>query len=254
MKNIFIILCMATVFTGCSTPLGKFNKQKGVVAGITKNVDENKKKEIESGRTFVYAADQALQKDPQPSKHSAVAKQMTTRSITALGPPDAENALKSDQMIGDLLSEDPEKTDSGKETLSILDNELVQIQNQNRILEGKLSEAQSKLQKTNQENDLMATKYESLTHKVYWIVGIIILLGGVVVAIKIAGAVAPFAMPATGTTSTLLKLVKGIQNIRNDHGGDKGTILTEIDRHLDSSLDEKDRWRITQAKKKLKMI
>ncbi len=254
MRNILIILAISIIFTGCSSPLGKFNKQKDVVAGITKNVKENKEKEVESGRTFVYAADQALQKDPAPSKHSAVAKQMTTRSITALGPPDAENALKSDQMINDLLSEDSNDTKKGEETLSVLDKELVQIQSQNRILQGKLSEAESKLEKTNQENALMATKYQSLTHKVYWIIGVAILLGGIFVLAKIAGVVAPFAMPATGTTSTLLKLVKGIQNIRNDHGAEKGAVLAEIDRHLDSSLDEKDRWRITQAKKKLKMI
>jgi hypothetical protein len=222
MSNKITYVCVALIAAGCSTPLGKFNKQKDVVTGISQNIDKNKEKEIESGRTFVYAADQALQKDPAPSKHSQVAKQMTTRGITALGPPQAENAIK--------------------------------VQNQNKLLESKLSSAQAKLEATNQENALMATKYQSLMQKVYWIVGGVILIGLAGVAIKVTGVIAPFAMPASGATSTLLKLVKGIQSIRNDHQGEKSPMLAQIDNHLKGNLDEKDRWRINQAKKKLNMI
>ena len=68
MSNKITYVCLALIAAGCSTPLGKFNKQKDVVTGISQNIDKNKEKEIESGRTFVYAADQALQKDPTPSK------------------------------------------------------------------------------------------------------------------------------------------------------------------------------------------
>jgi hypothetical protein len=100
----------------------------------------------------------------------------------------------------------------------------------------------------------MATKYQSLMQKVYWIVGGVILIGLAGVAIKVTGVIAPFAMPASGATSTLLKLVKGIQSIRNDHQGEKSPMLAQIDNHLKGNLDEKDRWRINQAKKKLNMI
>ncbi|MAH46157.1 hypothetical protein CMI37_10015 [Candidatus Pacearchaeota archaeon] len=254
MKIFIIILCASVFLTACSTPLGRFNKQQAVVAGITKNVDENKEKQIESGRTFVYAADQALQKDPAPSKHATVAKQMTTRSITALGPPNAANALRSDEMVGNLLSEDSQDTEKGQEILSGFDRQLVEAQNQNRLLQGKLSAAETKLEKTNQENALMATKYQSLMHKVYWIMGGVIFLAVLGVGLKVAGTIAPFALPARGASSTLLKLVKGIQNIRSDHGADKAPALAQIDNHLKNNLDEKDRWMITQAKKKLNMI
>ena len=105
-KGVLIALSLA-VIVGCATPLGRFNKKEAVVESIERKQTENTNEQVESGRTFVYAADQALQKDPEPSKHSSVAKSMTTRSITALGPPQAANALKSDTMIADLLSDDP---------------------------------------------------------------------------------------------------------------------------------------------------
>ena len=254
MSNKITYVCIALIAAGCSTPLGKFNKQKDVVTGISQNIDKNKEKEVESGRTFVYAADQALQKDPAPSKHSQVAKQMTTRGITALGPPQAENAIKSTKVVNDLLSEDPKQEKEGQKLLQQLDSQLVAVQNQNKLLESKLSSAQAKLEATNQENALMATKYQSLMQKVYWIVGGVILIGLAGVAIKVTGVIAPFAMPASGATSTLLKLVKGIQSIRNDHQGEKSPMLAQIDNHLKGNLDEKDRWRINQAKKKLNMI
>jgi hypothetical protein len=220
MSNKITYVCVALIAAGCSTPLGKFNKQK----------------------------------DPTPSKHSQVAKQMTTRGITALGPPQAENAIKSTKVVDDLLSEDPKQEKEGQKLLQQLDSQLVAVQNQNKLLESKLSSAQAKLEATNQENALMATKYQSLMQKVYWIVGGVILIGLAGVAIKVTGVIAPFAMPASGATSTLLKLVKGIQSIRNDHQGEKSPMLAQIDNHLKGNLDEKDRWRINQAKKKLNMI
>ena len=109
-------------------------KRKEVVDNIQRKEDVNKEKQLESGRTFVYAADQALQKDPAPSPQSQVAKQMTTRGVTALGPPQMENAMKSDQMVNGLLSTDPEQVKAGQAILATMDKNLVALQNQNRIL------------------------------------------------------------------------------------------------------------------------
>ena len=128
------------------------------------------------------------------------------------------------------------------------------VDKQGKLITLDFNSAQAKLEATNQENALMATKYQSLMQKVYWIVGGVILIGLAGVAIKVTGVIAPCAMPASGATSTLLKLVKGIQSIRNDHQGEKSSMLAQIDNHLKGNLDEKDRWRINQAKKKLNMI
>jgi hypothetical protein len=245
-----VLLCLS----GCQTPLGKFNKQKEVVQEIQKKEDDNKERQLESGRTFVYAADQALQKDPSPSKESQVAKQMTTRGVTALGPPQMENAIKSDQMVTGLLSTDPSEVKKGQEILATMDKNLVALQNQNRILRGQLGDAQTKLDKVNQENALQATKYASLMGKVYWIVGIVIFLVILAIGIKVVTAVAPFAMPASGATGTLLKVVQGIQKVRDQHMGEKPEMLKQIDDHLRSHLDKKDRWMIAKAKQKLHMI
>ena len=245
-----VLLCLS----GCQTPLGKFNKQKEVVQEIQKKEDDNKEKQLESGRTFVYAADQALQKDPSPSKESQVAKQMTTRGVTALGPPQMENAIKSDQMVTGLLSTDPSEVKKGQEILATMDKNLVALQNQNRILRGQLGDAQTKLDKVNQENALQATKYASLMGKVYWIVGIVIFLVILAIGIKIVTVVAPFALPASGATGTLLKVVQGIQKVRDQHMGEKPEMLKQIDDHLKSHLDKKDRWMIAKAKQKLHMI
>ena len=101
---------------------------------------------------------------------------MTTRGVTALGPPQMENAMKSDQMVTGLLSTDPNEVKKGQEILATMDKDLVALQNQNRILRGQLGSAQQKLDQVNQENALQATKYASLMGKVYWIVGIVIFL------------------------------------------------------------------------------
>tara|TARA_R100000008_G_scaffold85885_2_gene77009 strand:+ start:3916 stop:4692 length:777 start_codon:yes stop_codon:yes gene_type:complete len=254
-KDLFYLTALSlVVISGCQSPLGKFNKQQKVVDNLKTEVDQNKEKQIESGRTFVYAADQTLQKDPAPSQHSQVAKQMTTRSLTALGPPQMENAVKSDQMINKLLSSDPNVVQEGQAELMTMDKQLIAFQNQNRLLNSQLGAANQKLRVVNENNALQATKYASLMGKVYWIVGIVIFLVVLVIGIKIVQMVAPFAMPATGASATLLKVVQGIQKVRDQHMGEKPEMLRQIDDHMRSHLDKKDRWMIAQAKQKLHMI
>ena len=90
--------------------------------------------------------------------------------------------------------------------------------------------------------------------KVYWIVGIVIFLTVLGIALKVVTAVAPFAIPSKGASSTLLKVVQGIQKVRDQHMGEKPEILKDIDNHLRSHLDKKDRWLVAQAKQKLHMM
>jgi len=250
----YVTVIIMLIMAGCATPLGRFNKQQKVVDNIKTEVDVNKDKQVESGRTFVYAADQTLQKDPAPSPHSAVAKQMTTRSLTALGPPQMENAVKSDQMINKLLSHDPKVVEEGQAELMTMDKQLIAFQNQNRLLNSQLGSANQKLRAVNEDNAIQATKYASLMGKVYWIVGIVIFLVVLGVALKILTAIAPFALPSKGASSTLLKVVQGIQKVRDQHMGEKPEMLKQIDDHMRSHLDKKDRWMIAQAKQKLHMI
>ncbi len=250
----YVTVIIMLIMAGCASPLGRFNKQQKVVDNIKTEVDVNKEKQVESGRTFVYAADQSLQKDPQPSQHSQVAKQMTTRSLTALGPPQMENAVKSDQMINKLLSHDPKVVEEGQAELMTMDKQLIAFQNQNRLLNSQLGSANQKLRAVNEDNAIQATKYASLMGKVYWIVGIVIFLVVLGVALKILTAIAPFALPSKGASSTLLKVVQGIQKVRDQHMGEKPEMLKQIDDHMRSHLDKKDRWMIAQAKQKLHMI
>jgi len=250
----YVTVIIMLIMAGCASPLGRFNKQQKVVDNIKTEVDVNKEKQVESGRTFVYAADQSLQKDPQPSQHSQVAKQMTTRSLTALGPPQMENAVKSDQMINKLLSHDPKVVEEGQAELITMDKQLIAFQNQNRLLNSQLGSANQKLRAVNEDNAIQATKYASLMGKVYWIVGIVIFLVVLGVALKILTAIAPFALPSKGASSTLLKVVQGIQKVRDQHMGEKPEMLKQIDDHMRSHLDKKDRWMIAQAKQKLHMI
>ena len=162
----YVAVIIMLIMAGCATPLGRFNKQQKVVDNIKTEVDVNKDKQVESGRTFVYAADQSLQKDPAPSQHSAVAKQMTTRSLTALGPPQMENVVKSDQMINKLLSHDPKVVEEGQAELMTMDKQLIAFQNQNRLLNNQLGTANQKLKAVNEDNAIQATKYASLMGKV----------------------------------------------------------------------------------------
>ena len=250
----YITVIILLIMAGCATPLGRFNKQQKVVDNIKTEVDVNKDKQVESGRTFVYAADQSLQKDPAPSQHSSVAKQMTTRSLTALGPPQMENVVKSDQMINKLLSHDPKVVEEGQAELMTMDKQLIAFQNQNRMLNSQLGTANQKLKAVNEDNAIQATKYASLMGKVYWIVAVVIFLVVLGVALKILTAVAPFALPSKGASSTLLKVVQGIQKVRDQHMGEKPEMLKQINEHMRAHLDKKDRWMIAQAKQKLHMI
>ena len=250
----YVTVIIMLIMAGCATPLGLFNKQQKKVDNIKTEVNVNKEKQVESGRTFVYAADQTLQKDPAPSQHSSVAKQMTTRSLTALGPPLKENAVKSDQMINKLLSHDPKTVEEGQAELMTMDKQLIAFQNLNRMLNTQLGHANHKLRAVNEDNAIQATKYSSLMGKVYWIVGIVIFLVVLGVALKILTAVAPFALPSKGASSTLLKVVQGIQTVRDQHMGEKPEMLKQIDDHIRAHLDKKDRWMIAQAKQKLHMI
>jgi len=253
-KDMFYLLALTLVVVGgCATPLGKFMNQEKVVANIERERSENEDESVESGRTFVYAADRALQHDPAPTRESKVAKQMTTRSITALGPPEVEHIFQSDEMIADLLSDDPDEVEKGQAELMVMDKELIAIQNRNRVLSTQLQDAQVRLKAINQENALQATKYSSLMGKVYWIVGVVIFLSVLGIGLRVLTAVAPFALPSRGASSTLLKVVQGIQKVRDKHEA-KSPELQAIDDHLRNALDEKDRWMITRAKQKLQMI
>lgn len=92
--------------------------------------------------------------------------------------------------------------------------------------------------------------------KVYWIVGIVIFLVVLGIALKVVTAIAPFAMPSRGASSTLLKVVQGIQKVRDTHlaAETRSPELVAIDTALKQSLDKKDRWMIAQAKQKLSML
>jgi hypothetical protein len=249
----YVTVIIMFIMVGCATPLGNFMKQEKVVKNIERQQSANEDESVESGRTFVYAADRALQHDPKPSRESKVAKQMTTRSMTALGPPKAAHVFKSDEMISDLLSDDPDQVEKGQAELVVMDKELIAIQNRNRVLSTQLQDAQVRLKAINQENALQATKYSSLMGKVYWIVGVVIFLSALGIGLKILTVVAPFALPSRGASSTLLKVVQGIQKVRDKHEA-KSPELQAIDDHLRNALDQKDRWMITRAKQKLQMI
>jgi hypothetical protein len=164
------------------------------------------------------------------------------------------NAVKSDQMINKLLSHDPEVVEEGQAELMTMDKQLIAFQNQNRLLNSQLGTANQRLRAVNEDNAIQATKYSSLMGKVYWIVGIVIFLVVLSIGIKIVSAVAPFAMPTKGASSTLLKVVQGIQKVRDQHMGEKPEMLKQIDDHLRAHLDKKDRWMIAQAKQKLHMV
>jgi hypothetical protein len=157
-------------------------------------------------------------------------------------------------MINKLLSHDPKVVEEGQAELMTMDKKLIAFQNQNRMLNNQLGTANQKLRAVNETNAIQATKYSSLMGKVYWIVGIVIFLSVLGIALKILSAVAPFALPSKGASSTLLKVVQGIQKVRDQHMGEKPEMLRQIDEHMRSHLDKKDRWMIAQAKQKLHMI
>ena len=157
-------------------------------------------------------------------------------------------------MIDKLLSDDPDVVEEGQAQLMTMDKQLIAYQNQNRTLYNELYNAKQELDRINQENALNATKYDSLMSKFYWVIGVSLFLVFAIFALKIFTIIAPFAMPVSGASATLLKVVQGIQKVRDHHMVDKPEVLRQIDDHLRTHLDKKDRWLIAQAKEKLHMI
>ena len=83
------------------------------------------------------------------------------------------------------------------------------------------------------------------------VVAAIGLFGSVAVAFIGAGYFAPKAEAHMGHS---FPTGEWIQKVRDQHMGEKPEMLKQIDDHMRSHLDKKDRWMIAQAKQKLHMI
>jgi len=275
----FIVLLFSLTLTGCfSNPLSKFKSASDKVEATQDKKAKTEEKVSEKAKNYVFAADYALSKDPEPSKESKVAKEMTGLSLSVSGPPAMKDSLEFKSIVDGLLATNAAKIKLAEEQLNKKNQEVVGLQGQISVLQDKLGIAEKIKDKIAAENSGLANKWNTLT-RIFWIIVYVacgavvlhilsfiipppynsvfsiisLLIGGFV---KILMSLAPKAKDAANLVSkethelsetTLKHLVGAIQEIRKD-----SNLVDKVDSVLkDFTSKETSRNKIIEVKKTL---
>jgi hypothetical protein len=172
-KVFYLILPLFLFFQSCSTPIGRFFKAEKNIQQIKNDISTNEDKKVESAKSYLFGADYSLSLDLSPSKYSQVAKEMTSKGLVILGPPTMENANQFQDIIKKLVSTNQQEIAKGQKLLKEKDDEVVDLQNENKELSDKLEKSQIKADQVNAENAKLANTWKKITHGFWWIVWII---------------------------------------------------------------------------------
>lgn len=242
MKSAFVI-AFAVFLSGCWMPSERFRRASERVATSEKAIATNQTERASTGRDFTYAADYALSLDPIPTKEARVAHTLTSRSLLATGLPGIDDATRLRTMVEDLISTNEMQRVRGQKALEAKDRQLATLQRQAEELGVRLEESERKLRKVNEDNASLADKWARLSRLFWWVVA-----GAVLIGLGwLATIILPFFVPTVGPAlGTMKRLVSGIQAYRHSSNPNE-----ELDDVLKRHLDESDRWRIAQLKRKI---
>jgi len=134
---------LLVVVTGCGV-LTKYRTVKELdrVDSAKTALVENKQERTDKGRDFVYGTKEALNRVPDPGPEVKVAKVLNDRANLALGNPPAEEALKLQKMVEDLLSANAEIQKNGQAELARRESDIVKLEERYRALEEKLKKVE----------------------------------------------------------------------------------------------------------------
>ncbi len=266
---------------GCQSPIGKWFRAEKNVQEVKNQISKNEDIQVEKGKSYVWAADFSLSLDRTPSIYSQTAKSFTERGVLTLGSPPMEEVIVLREIVNNLNSTNKELALKGQQALSEKDEEIADLQNNNKKLGLKLEDNERKAAEVNAENAKYANTWKKITHGFWWIVwilGICLVLGFVakflpppynsiasIIAapvglfIKIIQGIAPSVKQFAGvvsaktheeSNSTLEKLVLAIDNIKKS---DPST-FAKIEPILKDKTNDEARAKILEIKKDYALV
>lgn len=188
--NILILAAMLSLGTGCvlfRNPDKSWDKATAKQVAVENKIQKNENKQLQEGRNYVYATKLALEADPNTNQFHAIETKLNDKAGVVLGPPtmEDENALRV--MVANLLSTNQSLIAKGEKQLAERDARVIDLQQENAALRGKLEKAEAKVIEVGTTNAAYASSWTTLM-KFVW--GAIYLVIGVFV-IKLLAVVLP---------------------------------------------------------------
>ena len=225
-------LLTAILLTGCIGPLHRYNSKQAKVDRTKDAIAANQQAQHSIGRTFTYAADQALKTERAPSPQVALAKEMTERSLLATGLPDADEAAEVREMVAALVSTNSVEQARGEKILAKQDAALSQVQAKGHTLDEKLNEVEAARDKLSRENAELAGKWMRLVYIKRWLIGAVI----AIVVLWLASIILPIIFPELSAVRTTLRgVVTAIQSARSILQARHPEAAATLDEHLSTA-------------------
>jgi len=173
------IVCFCLFLMGCQNPFNKQLKIEKTIATAQDKIDKNQDNINQSSKGYVFGADYSLSLDPEPSPYSAIAKDLTSRSLLLTGQPDLQTALFYQTLIKDLLSTNENIRAEAQIKLNKKDRENSLLQSENVSLKNKLTKIENEkdeLARQFAKDAQLKFRIKQVFWWAIWIVGIMMLM------------------------------------------------------------------------------
>ena len=247
------LLSFTLVFltTGCVSPWGQWQRAENNLSEQKQNQQNLEDAETKKAAALVKGTDIAIEKVKEAvaelkdeiekekvKKPLEVAEKLNDRAQLALPAPFIGDVIDMEQIVEDLLSENEEIRKRGEKALSIKEDEISDLQDKLSNADIKLQNAENKLLEVGRENARLAQKWDDLVGWFWWLIGAFIAYFVITVIIRLL----PIFFPMMGASGTMHRLVRSMQTIREKH---------DVDNLLRETLDERDRFEIDKAKRRM---
>lgn len=166
------ILIFSLLFTGCKTPISQWFKASKSVETTKKEIVKTDDAIMKKVTEYLYGADFTLSLAPT-NRYTEVAKNFTERGLVTGGYPSMAETLILQKIVKDLVSTNQEIVLRGEKALKVKDQEVIDLQVQNKELQEKLSKQEEKLATVNAENAKLANTWKKITTGFWWILWIL---------------------------------------------------------------------------------
>ena len=248
-----LLLCFTLIFltTGCVSPWGQWQRAENNLAEEKQNQQNLEDAETKKAAALVKGTDIAIEKVKEAvaelenevekekvKKPLDVAEKLNDRAQLALPPPFIDDVIDMEKIVEDLLSENEEIRKRGENALAVKEGEISDLQSLLSNADLKLQNAENKLLQVGRENARLAQKWDDLVGWFWWLIGAFIAYFVITVIIRLL----PVFFPMMGASGTMHRLVRSMQTIREKH---------DVDTLLKETLDERDRFEIDRAKRRM---
>ena len=177
-RVIFIpILCFAALLGGCAyfIPSAKQTRAEVKVEKTKEAIFTSEEQILNEGKGYVFATKYALDLNPETNKFTAVAKQMSTKALVAIGQPDLVDVLKMQAIVDGLLSTNKALVEEANFQLQKKDEKIIVLQEKIHNYEDILKKNEAKFIQVSRENSKLADTWKKITNGFWWIVWIFVI-------------------------------------------------------------------------------